>query len=70
MAEYDEQMKNRHTYTSTDLVNFLGCYHAIFLDLKSLIDKKLFKYLKTSKSNDSIKQLSQKKAIKYKNACL
>ena len=70
MVQYDEQMKNQHTYTSTDLVNFLGCHYATFLDIKSLTNKKLSKYLKTSKSNDSIKDLSQKKAIKYKNSYL
>ncbi len=70
MVQYDEQRKNQCVYTSTDLVNFLGCHHATFLDIESLTDKKLSKYLKTSKSNDSIKDLSQKKAIKYKNAYL
>ena len=70
MVQYDEQMKNQYTYTSSDLVNFLGCHHATFLDIKSLTDKKLSQYLKTSKSNDSIKHLSQKKAFKYKNSYL
>lgn len=70
VARYDEKNKNQRIYTSSDLVNFLGCYHATFLNLKSLTDKKLSEYLKSSESNDSIKHLLQKKAFKYKNSCL
>lgn len=69
MVQCDKKTQNQYIYTSSDLIDFLGCHHAIFLNHKSLTDKQLSEYLKNSENNDAIKNLLQKKSLKYKSAC-